>query len=299
MTPCSVLRVVGPLPLCFALWGCGGSTGRSDSDAVLYPSAPAVAGAGSALTPAKPAPLQPPTLPSDWAMVGFEDPVALSFAKQIGCYTGLPVKGSEKDCGPLRSLGGEGLHRTLAMTFKGIVAPGVVTYAADVYVSEDGRRMAGSFLSFTARANDVPLPEVASWPLGYAWLPLDGAQNGQVSILPHTLDALPVPEPAAEFVLVEDENGLAELLPNQRYGFAYRDTGRGLAIVGDLGAFFDTELRWDEATQTLSAGPVAATRPGYPVALAVRFEERRLVEARATTAGGGNYRLLRAPPKLP
>jgi hypothetical protein len=208
----------------------------------------------------------------------------------IGCFTGLPAyNGPEDNCGALRSLGNanDQRHFTFAMTFH---EPPLVTYAADVYLSEDGQRMAGTFLSFQPRTGDVPLPPVETWRLGYAWLPL----TGPGLYVPFSVKDVPLPERSAKLNLVEDELGLGELSFDKSYWFAFRDTGRGVAIVGDLGAFFDTELRWDEVSQTLSAGPVAETVPGYPVALEVTYVAGGVSTALATTAAGGKYRLVKA-----
>jgi hypothetical protein len=239
---------------------------------------------------------QLPSMHSDWMMEGFEDPVAISFGRHIGCFTGLPPIGDpEDDCGTLRPLGNgnDERHFSFAMTFDN-TGPHV-TYAADVYISEDGERMAGSFVSFENRTGDVPLPAAELWRPGHAWFPLTRpSPGGGPWYVPFTVKDLPVPERYAKLAVVEDELGLAELSPDQTYWFELRDTGRGLAMVGQLGAFFDTELRWDEVSQTLSAGPVAETVPTYPVALDVSYVGGKVSEARATTAAGGKYRLIRA-----
>jgi len=145
-------------------------------------------------------------------------------------------------------------------------------------------------LSFTAKTGDVPLPPVDTWPLGYVWLPIPSEAGYDFAQLPHTLRTFPVPPFSGRFRLVSDDTGLGELVRGHDYFFAFRDTGRGFAIAGDLGAFFDTELRWDESTQTLSAGPVAATRPGYPIAVEAVLGSP--ISIHATTALGGSYQLL-------
>ena len=239
---------------------------------------------------------------SDWMMQGFEDPVAISLGRHIGCFTWLPVYGgSEDDCGTLRSLGGEGRRMTFAMTFNGF-GSGLVTYAADVYQSQDGTRMAGRFISFSARTGDVPLPPADTWPLGYAWFPLiNSNQSGGKQLLPFSrrLDELPVPERAVALRLDETEPSGGELERQKDYWFALRDTGRGISLVGDLGAYFDTEISWDAATQTLLAGPVAETFPGYPIALAISYVDGRVQGALAGTASGGRYHLLRVETPTP
>jgi hypothetical protein len=231
----------------------------------------------------------PPTLPpisSDWMMQGFEDPVAISFARHIGCFTGLPaVDGPDEDCGTLRTLGNEGRRLTFAMTFQSVP---LLIYAADAYVSEDGSRMAGTFISFQPPTGDVPLPAVDTWLLGYAWFPLTRSLS-----FSRTREELPAPEPAATFRLDETEPSDGELKSGQDYRFVLRDTGRGMSIIGDLGAYFDTELRWDAALQALFAGPVAATAPGYPIALEINYVDGQVNDARATTASGSQYHLLR------
>jgi hypothetical protein len=241
------------------------------------------AAAGTSSVP-QPQPPQQPPIGAEWAMTGFEDPVTISLSRHLGCFA---ADGTERPCGPLRVLASEGAHLTVAISFD---APGIVTYAADLWASEDGKRLAGSFLSFSAKTRDVPLPPVDTWPLGYVWLPIPSEAGYDFAQLPHTIKALPVQPFGGRFRLVKDDTGLGELLRGHDYFFAFHDTGRGFAITGDLGAFFDTELRWDEATQTLSAGPVAATRPGYPVALEVALESP--ISIRATTADGGSYQLL-------
>jgi hypothetical protein len=237
--------------------------------------------------------LTAPGFTSDWGMVGFEDPVAISFGRHIGCYTGLPVGDHDlKDCGQLRIIQSDGVsHATVAMSFQNVSAG----YAADLYVSNDGRRMAGAFVSYDDPTGAGKLPPIEDFRLGFAWAPLTHAVSdldGPVLLPTYTRRTLPIPEYYATFQLTEDESSRGELVAGHAYAFAYRE-GPIVAIVSELGAFYDDELRWDDATQTLSAGPVQATRPGYPIALEVKLEAGKLHEAIATTDGGWRYRLTR------
>jgi hypothetical protein len=68
-------------------------------------------------------------------------------------------------------------------------------------------------------------------------------------------------------------------------------------LTGDLGAFWIPDLRWDEATSTLTAGPVPETIPGRPVKLELHVDAvaHAVHDVVATMADGATGTLLPAP----
>src|ERR1700690_2936371 len=69
-------------------------------------------------------------------------------------------------------------------------------------------------------------------------------------------------------------------------------------IYGDLGAFWMTEMSWQEQSQALQVGPVPATDPSLPVGLNLRFNGTVLNEVVATAPSGATY-LFAAAPHIP
>jgi hypothetical protein len=57
-------------------------------------------------------------------------------------------------------------------------------------------------------------------------------------------------------------------------------------IAGDLGAFWGGELSWNDAEETLIAGPVPETDPELPIELRLRFIGGTLVEVEAMLSSG-------------
>jgi hypothetical protein len=66
-------------------------------------------------------------------------------------------------------------------------------------------------------------------------------------------------------------------------------------VTGDLGAFWATEMSWQETEQILTVGPVSPTAPELPVSLTLRFNELNLSEVEATIPSGTRYKFQALP----
>ncbi len=206
-----------------------------------------------------------------WAMFAFEDPVAIELwarAHQLsgaGCFAGRalqPLEGFDT----CKMLSGTIDGRHLQFSFPA----DRYTYSADVYISSDQQRMAGKF------------HDVGGWEIApTAWLPL-GANDRW----------LPAPdEPAAlkralesragDYDLKAVENPAGELL----HLSLLSGSSRGV-IFGSLGAFWGTEVSWNEDEQILTAGPVPETAPDLPTQLTLHFDAEQLMQVEALAPSG-------------
>jgi hypothetical protein len=211
----------------------------------------------------------------DWAMFAFEDPVAVSLTQQgedisgTGCCGGLPTEQTFIDC--CSSLAGSIVGRRVNFAFAVELAPG--TYAVDAFVSSDGTRMAGAFHNLGGWG-DEPTAWLRLGP-GQAWL---SARGDDELIVP---DAL-----TGTFLLTLDsEASVGTYAPAQSYRLQLM-AGAEAMVRGALGAFWHSELAWNEAEQTLTAGPVPETDPALPTELDLRFEEEALVSVTALLPSG-------------
>ncbi|HEY2898976.1 MAG TPA: hypothetical protein VGL59_00260 [Polyangia bacterium] len=214
-----------------------------------------------------------------WAMFAFEDPVAVEIVQSgniltgTGCYGGLPVASDPPDsmtaqfCVPLQG-SVEGRHVQFALGSRD------VPYAADVYASADGQRMAGRF------------HDTGDWSAAFAWLRI-GPSDRWLS--PATTTALmqALAQQAGHFILqpVGIPPAAIELLRGEYFlGLITED--RGPQLAGTLGSFWATEMTWDATQQTLTAGPVPVSSAATPIKLVLHFNGATLSTCEATMPGG-------------
>ena len=212
-----------------------------------------------------------------WAMFGFEDPVAVSLQQSgttlsgTGCCAGLPIEGNDiwHCCADIASGAIHG--RNAEFSFPVNLAPGV--YAANVFVSSDGSRMAG------------PFHNLFGWGRPTAWLRL---APDQTWLPPPSSELFAIVEPRAGWyeLALNAADPVAGFSPGSSYLLGLALEGRGGLVHGDLGAFWDSELSWSEADETLRAGPVPETHPDLPIELQLRFDSASLLEVVATFPSG-------------
>jgi hypothetical protein len=213
-----------------------------------------------------------PPLAGRWAMFAFEDPVGVELSEELGvlsgqgCYGGLPTPNHPELPSTCRPLTGMASGRHVRFAF----AAETYTYAADVYVSADGQRMAGAFRA------------TGGWGVSpFSWLRI-GTDDGW----------MPRAEPASAVSLALEERsswyeleGLVDVdgKPGRIDILGY---GQFRALAGTLGAFWESEMTWNEAEQTLVAGPVPETSPELPTQLTLRFQSTALVSVDAVFPSG-------------
>ncbi|HEX2873817.1 MAG TPA: hypothetical protein VHP33_21320 [Polyangiaceae bacterium] len=222
-----------------------------------------------------------PSLDGRWAMFSFEDPVGVELSEESGvlsgqgCYGGLPTPNHPEIPSTCQPLTGTASGRHVQFAF----AAETYTYAANVYVSADGQRMAGAF-----RAS-------GGWGVSpFSWLRI-GANDGW----------MPRAEPASAVSLALEERsnwyeleGLVDVdgTPGRIDILGY---GQFRALAGTLGAFWESEMTWNEAEQTLVAGPVPETSPELPTQLTLRFQSTALVSVDAVFPSGDTTTFQAAP----
>jgi hypothetical protein len=87
-------------------------------------------------------------------------------------------------------------------------------------------------------------------------------------------------------IALKDTGPVAGFLPDTNYSLLLRVYGGTTLLAGDLGAFWESELSWNEAERTLRAGPVPETHPDLPTELLLRFDDTSLLELEASFASG-------------
>lgn len=202
-----------------------------------------------------------------WAIVAFEDPVVVDIDQAGGAIQGQgccgPADSGISCCGPLT---GQIVDRRASFGFSFNHGGEPYVYSTDAFVSADGQRMAGTF----SRGGDV------------AW----------VRIRPQDV-YLPQPDPALDsvvsghytLVLSDDPGAGSDFSSQQTYDFYAGPR----FVAGDLGAFWNGEMTWNAAQQTLVVGPVPETAPGSPVAMSLRFDVAGLASVEAVMASGARY----------
>jgi hypothetical protein len=251
-------------------------------------------------------------------MYGFEDSVGvdLRLDSQGGSYsvtgrgcdvwsglfppTPFSSDDSQRACG---ELGGQGVGPSLefSFTFPSSIPPGGdVTYASSVQASKDGTRMAGSLTTGMAGRLGGPARR------GYGWIRLadigiDDGWNGYDPPRGPSADLGPFPVGAnIELLLaLQGDAPVGALLPGQTYVEKLDAGGSTVAwLAGDLGAYWNPDFHWDEATRTYTAGPVPETLPGFPVKLELHLNASDLGvrDAVVTMADGATGTLLPASP---
>ena len=199
-----------------------------------------------------------------WGMFAFEDPVAISLkasAHQLsgeGCFAGRPMPCRTPI--PCEPLSGTIEDRHLQFSFRAEN----YTYAADVYISKNQQRMAGRF------------HDTLDWRLEpTAWLPIGPTDSWLTQPA----------EPAALEAALASRGGSYELqaaeAPTAEPLRLELTNGYRGVIFSSLGAFWGTEVSWNEEEQTLTAGPVPETVPDLPIQLTLRFDADLLVRVEA------------------
>jgi hypothetical protein len=166
---------------------------------------------------------------------------------------------------------------------------GGVTFAADVYVSADGNRMAGRF--FTALQKNAPLdgPGWLSEPTAWGRLAPTESWFARPT-WPSDLDqALSDFGSGYDLTLVDDPNNGDDFSTLRTYRLARLASG----LVGNLGAFLPNEISFTQSptgeTTTILAGPVPETAPGLPTALTVDLQGGAAVRVQASMTSGATY----------
>lgn len=220
-----------------------------------------------------------PPLDGRWAMFSFEDPVAIDLSEEagvlsgLGCYGGLPSPGFPEVGGSCRPIIGTVAGRHLQFSFAAEIAP----YAANVYASADGQRMAGDF------------HDTGTWQANaFAWLRIGTDDPWLRQSLEPTALSVALQARSGRFGLA----GLVDHYDRPGYLAIY---GSMRSIAGTLGAFWETEIAWNEAEQTLVAGPVAETAPEIATQLTLHFEGATFVSVDAVFPSGETRTLQAAP----
>jgi hypothetical protein len=211
-----------------------------------------------------------------WAMFGFGDPVAVSLQQSgtelsgTGCCAGLPADNDVPICCAAIA-GGSIRGQNAEFAFPVDLGPGI--YAANVFVSSDGSRMAG------------PFHHLGGWGRPTAWVRI---ASDQIWLPPSNGNLFDLVEPrVGTFELALNGAGsVAGFSPGVSYMLGLTVAARRALVHGDLGAFWDGELSWSDADETLRAGPVPETHPELPIELALRFEDTSLREVVATFPSG-------------
>jgi hypothetical protein len=208
----------------------------------------------------------------NWAMFHFEDPVAVSLTQRgtelsgRGCCAGLGADEALDCCGPIK--GGSIVDRNVAFAFS--FESG--SYAADVFVSADGQRMAGRFHGSAALGSPTAWVRIGPADL---WLPRPSVP------LPAAVGSL---NGGFDLVLAGTAP-VGAFLPSTPYRLSIRSSHE-VMLSGDLGAFWEGELSWNDNDETLIAGPVPETHPDLPTELHLRFEAETLIDVVATLPSG-------------
>jgi hypothetical protein len=259
--------------------GSGGAAASNNGASGGGASGGGSSGGGSGGADAEPIGLVP-NVQTLWGMFAFEDPVAIELSAStyqlfgMGCFGGRVVEPQE-GFNTCQILNGTIEGRHLEFSFRA----DLYTYAADVYISSDQQRMAGKF------------HDTGGWrPEPTAWLPL-GANDRWLSA-PDEPAALKLAlgSRVGDYDLEAVENPAAELLH-----LSLSDSSRGV-IFSSLGAFWGTEVSWNEEEQILTAGPVPETVPDLPTQLTLHFDAELLVQVEAL-APSGEVRAYTARPR--
>jgi hypothetical protein len=194
-----------------------------------------------------------------WGMFWFEDPVAVEIRQEaqalsgVGCCAGLPgAPQAVACCGPLEGTSTDG-QASFAYSIQDVGA----VYGTNVYVSEDYRRMGGTF-----SVDD-------NGSLAVAW----------VRIAPGEANLGAPPAPLRE-ALAQREGTFELMLSSASVGrfepgtpLELQLSGLGL-IRGAFGPFYWGDMLW--LGEALVVGPVSATDPSFATSLELRFNDDAL-----------------------
>jgi hypothetical protein len=249
----------------------------------------------------------PPVLVAGtWRLYGFEDPVTVRLevgpdgrsydVTGVGCYNGAVFNVDSGSCGELHGHGA-GLELEFAFDFSHSLSGGG-HYAMSAHASQDGTRMAGTITTQIGT-------DRTSGPMGpYGWLRLEdiGVTSALDQAKPPPADLGPLPNeswhgPTGLALALQGDAPLGSVVPGKTY-FEQESAVGVDSFTGALGVFWNPDFHWDEATRTLTAGPVPETIAGMPVKLelhvgALSTDVRDVV---ATTADGATGTFLYVPP---
>jgi len=254
--------------------GTGGTGGFGASAGSISLAGQGVAGAGigGTMPPAKPN----INISGRWGMFSFEDPVGVLITQTPdgtlrgrGCASEAPGSSLLGDPAPVfcGDLSGTVHGNRVEFQFPPVLDR---VYATRVTVSEDGKRMAGTFDSGGGNLMKVSWLRVAD---DAPWLPPG----------PSTFD-----EPLAgtyTLTLVETTGKGGDFAA----GTSYRVSYSRRTLLGDLGTFWNTEISDPNAGTPLRVGPVPATDPGLPMSLELDFGSTGFTGIRAVTPSGSSY----------
>ncbi len=235
-----------------------------------------------------PAVMEPPAdVAGRWALFVFDDPVGVQLVQNgseltgTGCAAGTPPLEDPDSfvgefCGPIH---GSVTSNKVQFVFR-FESGGAYTYAADVTVSADRRRMTGTFHG----VSDV------SWQT--AWMRVPEGERG----LPR-LETAP-PEPLwgqYELTLMGSSAGATEYRPGKVYAFNFVRDG----FATDLGSFWYTEWLYSPEDYSFEVGPVPATVPELATSLSVEanpVDGITWVQAHTATGNSYGFAAARKPP---
>jgi hypothetical protein len=220
-----------------------------------------------------------------WAQFGSNDPIAAELVQTNGvltgngCIGGLPTATDSANhyCGPIH---GQLQGARVAFEYASVTVEG-----ADLWLSSDGRRMAGRHLF------------EGGWFGPVSWLRI-GATDSHLPHPPeHEAAERALSSRAGAWSLTQLEGPAPLFLGRTDSGIELyiESRSRGGFVLGTLGAFWHGEMRWSEADQTLEVGPVPETVPGRPLRLELKFVDSALQSVEATLPTGELQRFSAQP----
>ena len=214
-----------------------------------------------------------------WAMLGFEDPVAVDLdqggdaIQGRGCCIGFPGDTEISCCGPVT---GQIVDRRASFGFAFDHGGEPYVYSTDAFVSSDGKRMAGTFSRGGVQVAWVRIGTYAPY------LPPPNSALESVTTGHYAL------------VLSDDPGAGSDFSPQATYALSVS----AQFVSGHLGAFWSGEMAWNADQRTLVVGPVPETAPGLPVAMSLRFDATALASVEVVMASGARYRFQATPRQL-
>jgi len=215
-----------------------------------------------------------PDVSGAWGLFAFEDPVVVVLEQDAnalsghGCCAGLDPITAGDCCGLIRN----GQIENARAHFGFQLGSWSMTYGFDVHVSRDGTRMAGSLNGSQETMAWARLDPGEPWLRNYD----TGLQTAFRAREGHYALAL------------RDAQG-DEFSPGENYRIRLVMQGAVPVMAGALGAFWGSEMVWEETLSTLSVGPVPATSPSIPTTLRLHFADNALVSVEATLPSGNSY----------
>ncbi|HEU5075711.1 MAG TPA: hypothetical protein VFU02_16075 [Polyangiaceae bacterium] len=217
-------------------------------------------------------------LTGNWGMFLFEDPVAIRLAQEGDVLTGVgccipDLVADQYCCGPITgSLEGDRLSFSFPLGELGD------RYHAEAVVSEDGKRLGGSF--FREDARDTPRVAMKT-----AWLRYESDQGTWLTTYPDLENELR--DVSGSVLRLSDAS---EAGHGYQHGADYQLLAAFGSVGGDLGPFWGSEIRVRESDGAIVAGPVPVTDPNLPQSMLLHRDGTTLLDAEVTMASGAIYR---------